>query len=332
VRDRLFPETIRELEKLGIDAKIVPGTVPLNRRDVQGVCMGTADFDWKASGSTIRPGALCEHYTSFGGILRDSKEQTPLSEFLRYGAAGASGTVVEPYAVWQKFPLPQIQVHYARGCSLAEAFYQSVYGPYQLLIVGDPLCRPWANIPHVEADGIENGSLVKGDLTLTPKGTVPHGGKIDRFELFVNGARAAQCKPGETLKLDTTLVPDGFQEIRIVAVENSAIQSQGRAIYSIVTENYGRKIEVSAEPNGTLKNGDMLKIKVKSPGSLGIGIMQNSRIVGRIAGEEGTAEIAAAKLGSGKVQLQAVGIGKTGPKSHVLSKPIDVEIELKKQE
>ena len=41
-----------------------------------------------------------------------------------------------------------IQVHYARGCSLAEAFYQSVYAPYQLMIVGDPLCRPWANIPR----------------------------------------------------------------------------------------------------------------------------------------------------------------------------------------
>ena len=60
--------------------------------------------------------------------------QTPLSEFLRFGAAGASGTVTEPYSPSPtKFPSPMIQVHYARGCTLAEAFYQSVSGPYQLL-------------------------------------------------------------------------------------------------------------------------------------------------------------------------------------------------------
>ena len=308
VRDRLFPEAVDDLEKLGVEAKIVKGTVPLDRRDVQGVCMGTSDFDWKASGSTILPGALCEHFTSRGGFLTISKDQTPLSEFLRFGAAGASGTVVEPYAVWQKFPLPQIQVHYARGCTLAEAFYQSVFGPYQLLIVGDPLCRPWANSPDVAVSGIKNGDVLKGDLVLTPTGTVPHGGKIDRFELFVNGARATQCKAGETLKLDTALLPDGSQEIRVVAVENSMIQSQGRAIYQVTTDNYGRKIEALADPHGILKTGDKLKIKVKSPGSVGVGVLQNSRVVGRIAGEEGIVEVSADELGTGKIRLQAVGI------------------------
>ena len=86
--------------------------------------------------------------------MSSGASQTPLSEFLRYGAAGASGTVTEPYAIAEKFPHPMLQVHYARGCTLAEAFYQSVCGPYQLLIVGDPLCRPWANIPKVTVAGL----------------------------------------------------------------------------------------------------------------------------------------------------------------------------------
>ncbi len=149
VRHDLFPDVVRELAKLGVAAEILEGTVPLNKDDVQGLVMGTADFDWKASGSTILPGAICEHFTSFGGVMTAGADQTPLSEFLRYGAAGASGTVTEPYAIPHKFPSPMIQVHYARGCTLAEAFYQSVHGPYQLLIVGDPLCRPWADIPQV---------------------------------------------------------------------------------------------------------------------------------------------------------------------------------------
>jgi hypothetical protein len=328
VRDGTFPETVKALEKLGIDAKIVKGTIPLDRRDVQGVCMGTDTFNWKASGSTIQPGALCEHFTSYGGMLEKGAGQTCLTEFLKYGAAGASGTVIEPYAVWQKFPLPQVQVHYGRGCTLAEAFYQSVFGPYQLLIVGDPLCRPWANIPKVEVKGIKNDDVCKGDLVITPSATLANEElSIDRFELFVNGARAAQCKPGETLKLDTTLLPDGSQEIRVVAVENSMIQSQGRAIFRVFTENYGRKIEVHEVPVDIQKRGEKLKIDVKSPGSIGIAIMQNSRLAGRIAGEKGTVEIPTDELGGGRAKLQAVGIGSSGPKSNVLSVPFEVEVE-----
>ena len=61
-----------------------------------------------------------------------------------------------------------IHVHYARGCSLAEAFYQSVCGPYQLLIVGDPLCRPWANIPQVSVAAVAPGAILHGIATWKP--------------------------------------------------------------------------------------------------------------------------------------------------------------------
>jgi hypothetical protein len=327
VRDGLFPETVQELKKAGVGARIVEGMMPINCPDVQGTCMGTANYYWKASESKILPGALCDNFTSYGGVLRKNFDmQTPLSDFLRFGAAGASGTVTEPTLRWQKFPLPQVQLHYARGCTLAEAFYQSVYGPYQLLIVGDPLCRPWANIPEVTIQGLKDGDAVKGELVLSPTGKVPRGGSIDHFELFVNGSRAAQCKPGETLKLDTAVLPDGYQELRVVAVESGKIQSQGRAIRHIVTENHGRKIEVLQAPHGPLKPGDAIRLEVKSPGSIGVAVVQNGRSVGRVAGEEGIVEISADKLGSGKVRLQAVGIGKGGPRSHVLAAPVEVEI------
>ena len=169
--------------------------------------------------------------------------QTPFSEYLRYGAAGTSGTVAEPFAIINKFPIPMIQVHYARGCTLAEAFYQSIFAPYQLLIVGDPLCRPWASIPQVKLSGVKPDHIVKGTLTISPSATTAPGHGIDHFELFVNGSRAAMCKPDDVLTLDTTLLPDGYQELRVVAVESGLIQSQGREILSIITENHGRKID-----------------------------------------------------------------------------------------
>ncbi|MGA2061398.1 MAG: hypothetical protein ABSG67_13020 [Thermoguttaceae bacterium] len=327
VRDQLFPQAVKEIEELGISAQIIKGTLPINRNDVQGVVMGTPDFDWKASGSTILPGAICDNFTSYGGIMSNDQSQTPLSEFLRFGAAGACGTVYEPYAVLQKFPLPMIQVHYARGCSLAEAFYQSVNSPYQLLIVGDPLCRPWANTPKVKVSGLKPNYLVKGTLTLSPAATTPSGREIDHFELFVNGSRASLCKPGGVLTLDTALLPDGFHELRIVAVEAGLIQSQGRAILPVITDNHGRKIQVKAASKGVIRPDNPLVIDVDSPGSIGISVLENSRIVGRLAGEKGQIKIEADQLGAGPVRLQTVGLGQGDPSTHVMALPIDVSVE-----
>ena len=96
---------MKVLADLGVAAEIVDGVMPMHKNNVQGAMLGAAGFDWKASGSTILPGAICEHFTSYGGIMSSKSEQTPLSEFLRYGAAGASGTVTEPFALPQNSPL-----------------------------------------------------------------------------------------------------------------------------------------------------------------------------------------------------------------------------------
>jgi hypothetical protein len=111
-----------------------------------------------------------------------------------------------------------VQVHYARGCTLAEAFYQSVYSPYQLLLVGDPLCRPWADPPQVSVTGVKPNAVVRGTLTLKPTAALVHGKAVEEFELFVDGQRVARGQPGDALSLDSTLVSDGHHEMRIVAV------------------------------------------------------------------------------------------------------------------
>ena len=127
---------IDALNTLGHDAEIINTPLPVAKRDVLGLSTGAASFSWVASGSKFVHGAIADNLTSYGGRLSEAG-QTKLSEFLRHNAAGASGTVIEPFALQAKFPHPLIHVHYARGCTLAESFYQAVQSPFQLLIVGD---------------------------------------------------------------------------------------------------------------------------------------------------------------------------------------------------
>jgi hypothetical protein len=322
-----FDVAVSDLKQLGVKAEVLQGTVPLNKSDVQGAVMGTASFDWKASGSTIRPGAICEHFTSFGGIMSTGADQTPLSEFLRYGAAGASGTVAEPIALFQKFPSSLIQVHYARGCTLAEAFYQSVWCPYQLLIVGDPLCRPWADIPRVEVAGVKPNETLHGRLNLEPKVPSSSNAKADSFELFIDGVRVAKCDPDKTLSFDTTALADGYHDLRVVAVGRPPIESQGRKIIPIRTANHGRKIEASLVGLAPWHADRPLTIEVKSPGSIGVAAMHGTSVVGRLNGESGQIEIPANTLGAGPVRIRVIGLGSGGPSTNVAADPVDVNLQ-----
>jgi hypothetical protein len=285
--------------------------------------IGTASFDWSESGSTILPGAICEHFTSFGGDLRASASQTPLTVFLRHGAAGSSGTVVEPYAMADKFPRPGLHVHYGRGCTLAEAFYQSIIVPYQLLIVGDPLCRPWAVIPQVTVGGATAGETIRGTVTIEPQASVPQGGRVKSFEVFLDGRRAATVRPGNPLEIDTTRIADGYHELRVVAIESSPIESQGRAILPIYVDNGQAGVKLTRDGSGPVSIDESIALTVNAPGAAAIAVMHNSRVLGRVAGESGRVQIDARQLGRGPVQLQAVALGAQSPQSP----PLELVVE-----
>ena len=330
-RSKPFPAIVSALGTLGVKAEIVTGALPERRRDVAGLMTGVPTFDWRASGSTIVPGAICENLTSFGGVFTPSAGQTPLSEFLRAGAAGSSGTVVEPFSLQAKFPHPSIHVHYARGASLVEAFYQSVQSPYQLLVVGDPLCQPWARIPEVEVVSardsrvLEPGAVVSGTLELEPRTTGGGDAPIDRFHLIVDGLRVAQAGLGERLSLDTTKLADGHHEIRVVAISAAPVETQGRRIVPVTSANHGRAMELTVEPRKVAAGGT-LRIGVKGTGIDGAMVFAPGRVLGRTATAEAVIEVPADLLGRGTVTIGATGRGGPGPADAVNAKPVTVQV------
>jgi hypothetical protein len=321
VRHDCYAAAAARLKSLGAQAAVMNGVLPDGRRDIMGLMTGAASFDVSSAGIQILPGAICDHLTSYGGDLRAGASQTPLTDFLRLGAAGASGTVFEPTAQQAKFPLPSVHIHYRGGCSLAESFYQSVMGPYQLLIVGDPLCQPWATPPKVEVN-VTPGQVAKGQLDVTPKATPAAGTPIGRSEVFLDGKLIARVPAGQTLPIDTTKLPDGDHELRVVAANADSIESQGRVIVPFVVDNHEGQLELSVTPSGTITRLERLSIKASFAGAASIRILSHDREVGRIAGANGELSIAAAEVGPGPVRLRAEATVGDGTVSAVAAAPV----------
>jgi hypothetical protein len=320
----LYELAVTELKRSGVSAQIVSDKLPTNRTDVAGAMLGIAKFDWSRSGSQILPGAICENFTSFGGILSEDAGQTPLTDLLRFGAAGSSGTVVEPYAIWQKFPHPFIHVHYARGCSLAEAFYQSVSQPYQLLVMGDPLCQPWARPPQVIVAGIKSGQVVTGKVRISAR----VNGKVQAkyCDAFVDGRHIVRTPPNVYYELDTETLPDGHHELRVVAVADNLIECQGRQAVSFTTKNHARTIVVHGKRTRTIRWDKTMRFDVESPGAVGIAVYVNREVLARAAGDKVRFVIKPSHIGLGPARLSIVGLYGKQRTDNVFSQPVDIEV------
>ncbi|MHC4224460.1 MAG: hypothetical protein ACYSUN_10765, partial [Planctomycetota bacterium] len=255
----------RKVEILKKDENGQTGIVPMNKQDVIGTVVGTASFNWKKSKSRILPGAICEHLTSFGAHF-GTPGQTKISEFLRHGAAGSSGTVMEPLSIHLKFPNPMIHAFYAEGCSLAEAFYQSVITPYQLMVAGDGLARPFAEFVEVNAQ--LPPAPWRGTVEIKPD--VPSS----KFELWVDGRRVAQ---GDSLSFDTTEVEDGHHDVRIVAVSDDAIETRSYRKVSATVANGGQRGTVTYQGKPKVRFGEPLAFSAK--GAPRMEVRHGSRVV-----------------------------------------------------
>ncbi|MBX9678949.1 MAG: hypothetical protein K2X38_09290 [Gemmataceae bacterium] len=313
-----FSAAVDALKDLGVQAEAIEGVLPKDRKDVAGLMAGSADFDWPGSTSSILPGAICEHLTSFGGVMHWGAGQTPISEFLRHGASGSSGAVTEPYAIQNKFPTPFIHVYYAQGYSLAEAFYLSVQGPYQLLIIGDPLCRPWSPSGKMIVEGWTGESPEKA-IKLTPKW---EGLEAQRFEFHLDGKLQESIKPGESITVDPKTMNDGWHNLAIVAFAKDQAQSpriwqQGMRVGDMPKLELGSTLPITLDKT--------VDLRLSGPDAESVDLMCQGRKLASSAESKGSFTIPAAVVGPGKVEVQA--IARRG-KQTIASKPLALDIAL----
>ncbi|MCD6360992.1 MAG: hypothetical protein J7M38_09010 [Armatimonadetes bacterium] len=319
-----FATAIGMLEEMGVAAEAVDGTLPQDRDDVAGLMAGSATLDWGKSGSTLLPGAIAEHLTSCGGMVHAGASQTPITHFIRHGAAGSSGTVTEPYAIQAKFPDPFLHVHYARGCTLAEAFYQSVRGPYQLLIIGDPLCRPWARPPEIVIEGISEGQAITGTVNISAHTNDER--PVKQWELYGDGLLLGRAPALQNMSLDLSGLSDGWHELRVVAVLDDLIETQAERAIPFVMVARGRTIHLTPPVDREPPFGATVHIGASMAGAERIVFACNGHIVADIQGAEGAAEIDTAKLGLGPVTIASRAFLADG--STVAGKPIRLTVVL----
>jgi hypothetical protein len=177
-------------------------------------------------------------------------------------------------------------------------------------------------MPNVTVSGIDAAKKISGTVTITPSGAGVGGRPIGSFELFVDGRLVARNPPGQGLSLDTAQLPDGYHEFRVVGVNADPIETRGRKIVPIVVSNHDAAVELVVAPRPGVGLAGKLKVRVRQPGATSIAIRQNSREVGRVNGEAGEVEIAAALLGRGPTTLQAFSEGPAA----AASAPVQVQV------
>ena len=323
-----FIGAVDDLQALGFEAEIIDQPLPLRKPRVLGAQLGTPSFDWANSSSQFVPGAIADNLTSLGGVMTPGAGQTNLSRLLVAGAAGSSGAVTEPYALQEKFPHPNMYVVYARGASLAEAFYCSVTGPYQLLIVGDPLCQPFSFAPQVKLE-TELRRLQPGqplELQFVDPGipleewsaspqpvarrTTPLA--ASQMRLTLDGRDLRQIPMREQLKVALQQIPAGYHEIQLQFVADGAWRMR-RAETLPVWIGPSDAITLTlpdAQPDAELDRkvslrDERLVVEVQAAAGERVSLLHDVEQLAAAGARQSRFDIPLASLGMGPVRLQA---------------------------
>ncbi|MBU0677977.1 MAG: TIGR03790 family protein [Verrucomicrobia bacterium] len=311
----------KELESLNVSSEV------LDHRPEPGVKLiglqsGGQWLHPKLTGP-FRPGAIAEHLTSFGAAFY-SWNQTKATEWLKAGATASAGTVTEPYAVWQKFPNARLFAHYARGCTVLESFYQSIACPLQILLIGDPLCAPWKQpfsvtlVPLSDEAGVVQ--FVSRTWAMSP-------GIRPQYSFFLDGRKIAGGQAAE-IQVDTTKLPDGYHELRVVAQDVGLVGSRAHDVQDFEVENHRYAVKLT----GVAAGGEVdlyhdLAVSVESEGEVTeVMLTCGERVIaGPAEGGEYTFSIDPRKLGEGPVCLQAVAV--TERREPIKSAPVSIVIK-----
>jgi hypothetical protein len=325
-REPSFAMAIGRLQSLGMNAKVVERAMPVAGERCSGVTMGASDYSWGRNGAVLLPGAIAENLTSLGGAMTNNA-QTKATEFLRYGAAASSGAVTEPYSIQNKFPHPMIHVHYVEGLTLAESFYSSVLCPYQLLMVGDPLCQPYGKPPRFAIEPLTK-SVADGQPFRVHLRTESDGKSTEPESLLwmLDGVARSEApfEPNVQMLFDKAL--PGAHEVRLVSKGAPPLESRFEQSLWLTTGPEKEHLVLKAPEQWKLSDNTPLTLTVESLADLSdIKILHDFEVVGVIPRGERSIEIAPSHVGYGPVRFLATRTDASG--NTIASLPVTVKMQ-----
>lgn len=321
----VVPDAIAWLLARDKKVEIFPSTLPTAANAYVGLMLGSATLPFADRKWSFAPGAIAENLTSYGGVFSDAS-QTKLTSLLDAGAAMSSGTVTEPYALAPKFPTAMTYPYYSEGVTAIEAFYLSVQSPYQLLIVGDPLCQPYARAPNdfvrietvaspqqprpEDAAPGEPASGDKGspnqtsiDISFQALPNTPASVATIAMDFYLNGKLAGRARPTPLIHINLPEGADGVVDIRVVLVGDHATHPHISTHAELVIGDPSRLPQVSRLPS---ENSDEMVLSVASEGADRIDITHLGRVIGTLEKASGQITLKPTQIGRGPVRLQAV--------------------------
>ena len=318
-----FPQALEELREAGVRGD-VSSDLPADRTEIMGVQMGRPNVNAQRLGRHA-PGSMAEHVTSHGAEFH-LPIHTKLTDWIRAGATASAGTVVEPYALWTKFPHARFFPHYARGNTLLESFYLSIRSPTQILLVGEPLARPWAPRLSITLVAMDDGPL-QGEASFVAALFPQVPPNRMEYRVAVNGQIVPGSSQGNQFSFDTRGLGDGHHELRVIAYVLGAFVYTTTGVLDVEVNNHGRTVRITSPPSGSdLDLDESFEVKAEASGEpQRLELIHNERVLARIDGDTAEFSIDAARLGAGPVALQVRAHYEDGMEVH--SAPLKVTLE-----
>ncbi len=239
-REWQFSSAVDELSARGVAAAVTTN-FPAGQRQVMGIMMGAENVDPSQVGSFAN-GAMAEHLTSWSAEFQ--KPQSKCTEWIKAGASGTAGAVVEPYSNPNKFPSARFFTHYTSGCTMLESFYQSIACPLQLLLLGDPLARPYAPAFTVRILGPDT---MQNDFTYLAVAETKLQGAAFNYTFLLDGKVVKPMSEDNRLQLLTHGLSDGYHELRAVASIKHMVEFSRTVMKPIMVRKAGRAVSINPD-------------------------------------------------------------------------------------
>ncbi len=280
-RHGLYTAAVNKITASGGTAvKSIGPNLPSGGSVVSGAMSGFATADIAGADFTFAPGAFADHLTSFAATF-DNASQTKMSRWISKGAVGTFGAIEEPCNYPSKFPSPYMHAMYYDGLTLGEACLRSLGSvPFQGMMYGDPLCRPYTHIPVVNPGSVPVWPIT-GNLTLTPSATTTHPtASIATIEVYIDGILRAKEPAGSPLLIRTANYVDGWHEIRIVATDSTIVGAQGEWWGNLYTFNQGKFLGISPPATNIDRSGAIqFTVDANDSDIIEMRILHNDRVV-----------------------------------------------------